>query len=135
MNHIDERAKWTIARLTEQSLGVDVIPNDDLDKIIETIDFLYLHSGSLELQISELRSGLAQPSYTPQWQRIEFNEDGEPTNVPADTPILVPQTKRLGMTVAKWNPLDGWETETTSEWVGMYRPTHWQLLPAAPEVP
>lgn len=72
---------------------------------------------------------------TPQWQRIEFNEDGEPTNVPADTPILVPPTKRLGMTVAKWNPLDGWETETCSEWVGMYRPTHFQPLPAPPEVP
>lgn len=70
----------------------------------------------------------------PQWQPIEFNEDGEPTNVPADTPILVPPTKRLGMTVAKWNPLDGWETETTSEWVGMYRPTHFQPLPAPPEV-
>lgn len=69
----------------------------------------------------------------PQWQPIEFNEDGEPTNVPADTPILVPPTKRLGMTVAKWNPLDGWETETTSEWVGMYRPTHFQSLPAPPE--
>lgn len=70
----------------------------------------------------------------PQWQPIEFNEDGEPTNVPADTPILVPPTKRLGMTVAKWNPLDGWETETTSEWVGMYRPAHFQPLPAPPEV-
>jgi Lar family restriction alleviation protein len=70
----------------------------------------------------------------PQWQPIEFNEDGAPTNVPADTPILVPPTKRLGMTVAKWNPLDGWETETTSEWVGMYRPTHFQPLPAPPEV-
>ncbi len=71
----------------------------------------------------------------PQWKLIEFNEDGEPTNVPADTPILVPPTKRLGMTVAKWNPLDGWETETCSEWVGMYRPTHFQPLSAPPEVP
>jgi len=73
-------------------------------------------------------------AFEPQWQIIEFNEDGDPTNVPADTPILVPPTKRLGMTVAKWNPLDGWETETCSEWVGMYRPTHWQPLPAEPEV-
>lgn len=70
----------------------------------------------------------------PQWRPIEFNEEGDPTNVPADTPILVPPTKRLGMAVAKWNPLDGWETETCSEWVGMYRPTHWQPLPAEPEV-
>lgn len=69
----------------------------------------------------------------PQWQPIEFNADGEPTNVPADTPILVPPTKRLGTTVAKWNPLDGWETETCSEWVGMYAPKHFQPLPAPPE--
>lgn len=72
---------------------------------------------------------------TPQWQLIEFNDDGEPTNVPADTPIFVPPTKRLGMTVAKWNPLDGWETETTSGWIGIYRPTHWMPLPSEPEVP
>ncbi|MGH3804657.1 MAG: DUF551 domain-containing protein [Stenotrophomonas sp.] len=70
----------------------------------------------------------------PQWQSIEFNEDGQPTNVPEETPILVPPTKRLGMTVAKWSRRDGWETETTSEWVGMYRPTHWMPLPAEPEV-
>lgn len=78
-----------------------------------------------------LLSAIDSPA--PQWQPIEFNEDGEPTNVPADTPILVPPTKRLGMTVAKWNPLDGWETETCSEWVGMYSPKHFQPLPAPPE--
>lgn len=71
---------------------------------------------------------------TPQWQEIQFNEDGDPTNVPANTPILVPPTKRMGLAVAKWNPLDGWETETMSEWVGMYRPTHWMSLPDEPEV-
>lgn len=71
----------------------------------------------------------------PQWVLIEFNEDGDPTNVPEETPILVPPTKRLGMTVAKWSKRDGWETETTSEWVGIYRPTHFQPLPAEPELP
>lgn len=83
----------------------------------------------------EKRAALNWNTRAPQWQPIEFNEDGEPTNVPADTPILVPPTKRLGMTVAKWNPLDGWETETTSEWVSMYAPKHFQTLPSPPEVP
>lgn len=69
---------------------------------------------------------------TPQWHPIEFNENGEPTNVPEDTPVMVPPTKRLDMTVAKWSRRDGWETETTSGWIGIYRPTHWMPLPAEP---
>lgn len=67
------------------------------------------------------------------WIEIEFNEDGDPINVPYDTRILVPPTKRLGMTVAKWTAEDNWETETCSEWVGIYRPTHFQYLPEPPE--
>lgn len=64
---------------------------------------------------------------------IEFNEDGDPINVPEGVRILVTPTKRLGTTVAQWTAGDGWETETCSEWVGIYRPTHYMELPALPE--
>lgn len=68
-----------------------------------------------------------------EWIEIEFNEAGEPTNVPAGERVLVPPTKRLGMTVAMWTIEEHWETETCSEWVGIYRPTHFAYLPEPPE--
>lgn len=66
------------------------------------------------------------------WTLIEFNEDGDPTNVPANIRVLVPPTKGLGMTVAKWNLFGGWEIETGSGWVSIYAPTHWMELPVTP---
>lgn len=68
-----------------------------------------------------------------QYIDIEYNEDGEPTNVPEGMRILVTPTKRLGTTVAQWTSGDGWETETCSEWVGIYRPTHYMELPELPD--
>lgn len=55
MKDFDERAQWAIARLTEHGLGEEIIPHADLDKIIETLDFLRLHAGALEVHIAHLR--------------------------------------------------------------------------------
>lgn len=60
-----------------------------------------------------------------EWQPIE--------TAPKDTPILVGPTKRMGICVAMLTDRDGWETETPSEWVGMYTPTHWMPLPEPPK--
>jgi hypothetical protein len=60
------------------------------------------------------------------WQPIE--------TAPMDEPILIPPTKRLGMCVAMHHSRDGWVTETPSEWVPIYPPTHWMPLPEPPEV-
>lgn len=56
------------------------------------------------------------------WQPIE--------TAPQDaTPILVGPSKRLGCCVARYTERDGWETETTSEWVSIYPPKKWMPLP------
>lgn len=69
-----------------------------------------------------------------EWIEIKFSQDdGSPMNVPYDARVLVPPTKRCGMTVAKFSYPNGWETETCSEWVGIYRPTHFAYLPDPPE--
>lgn len=61
----------------------------------------------------------------PVWQPIEI--------APKDTEILVTGAKRIGTCVAHNDSRDGWETETSSEWVSIYTPTHWMPLPKAPE--
>ena len=48
-------AQWAVARLTEHGLGEEIISHADLDKIIETLDFLRLHAGALEVHNAELR--------------------------------------------------------------------------------
>lgn len=55
MEDFDARAQWSIARLTEHGLGEEIISHSDLDRIIETIDFLRLHAGALEHQLHSLR--------------------------------------------------------------------------------
>lgn len=55
MEDFDERAQWSITRLTEHGLGEEIISLADLDKIIETLDFLRLHAGALEVHIAHLR--------------------------------------------------------------------------------
>ena len=66
-----------------------------------------------------------EAAIVPQWQPIE--------SAPKDELILVGPTKRMGICVAMHHSRDGWVTETTSEWVTMYTPTHWMPLPAAPK--
>ena len=61
----------------------------------------------------------------PGWRDIE--------SAPKDELILVGPTKRMGICVAMHHSRDGWVTETTSEWVTMYTPTHWMPLPPAPK--
>lgn len=60
-----------------------------------------------------------------EWQPIE--------TAPKDTHILVGPTKRMGICVAIFTDLDGWETETPSQYWSIYTPTHWMPLPAPPE--
>lgn len=55
MEDFDARAQWSIARLTEHGLGEEIISHSDLDKIIETLDFLRLHAGALEVHNADLR--------------------------------------------------------------------------------
>ena len=51
---------------------------------------------------------------------------------PKDEPILVGPTKRMGICVAMNDSRDGWVTETCSEWINIYTPTHWMPLPPPP---
>ena len=60
----------------------------------------------------------------PEWRPIE--------TAPRDELILVGPTKRMGICVAMHHSRDGWVTETTGDWFGIYTPTHWMPLPAAP---
>lgn len=53
-------------------------------------------------------------------------------SAPKDTEILVTGSKRIGTCVAHNDSRDGWETETSSEWVSIYTPTHWMPLPKEP---
>lgn len=66
-----------------------------------------------------------QPAIPDGWQPIE--------TAPKDELILVGPTKRMGVCAAMNHSRDGWGTETPSEWVTIYTPTHWMPLPAAPE--
>ena len=59
-----------------------------------------------------------------QWMPIE--------TAPKDVTILLYGAKRLEMCVGMHHSRDGWVTDTTSEWMSMYPPTHWMPLPAAP---
>jgi hypothetical protein len=52
---------------------------------------------------------------------------------PKDVTILLYGAKRLEMCVGMHHSRDGWVTDTTSEWMSMYPPTHWMPLPAAPD--
>ena len=61
----------------------------------------------------------------PKWLPIE--------TAPKDTEVLVGPTKRMGICVAMNDSRDGWVTETPSEWVSIYTPTHYMPLPAPPE--
>jgi hypothetical protein len=58
------------------------------------------------------------------WQPIE--------TAPKDELILVGPTKRMGICVAMNHGRDGWVTETPGDWFGIYTPTEWKPLPAAP---
>lgn len=60
-----------------------------------------------------------------EWQKIE--------TAPMDVEILVGPTKRMQQCVARNDSRDGWVTETPSEWVSIYTPTHWMPLPPDPE--
>ena len=60
-----------------------------------------------------------------QWQPIE--------TAPKDELILVGPAKRMGICTAMNHTQDGWVTETPSEWVSIYTPTHWMPLPPEPE--
>jgi len=51
---------------------------------------------------------------------------------PKDEPILVGPTKRMNICVAMNHSRDGWVTETCSEWISIYTPTHWMPLPSPP---
>lgn len=51
---------------------------------------------------------------------------------PKDDPIIVAPTKRMGICVAMNDSRDGWVTETCSEWVSIYTPTHWMPIPPPP---
>lgn len=59
-----------------------------------------------------------------EWQPIE--------TAPKDELILVGPTKRMGICAAMNHSRDGWVTETCSDWVSIYTPTHWMPLPAPP---
>lgn len=58
------------------------------------------------------------------WQPIE--------TAPKDKTVLLYGAKRLEMCVGMNHSRDGWVTDTTSEWVSMYPPTHWMPLPDMP---
>ena len=60
-----------------------------------------------------------------QWMPIE--------TAPKDVTILLYGAKRLEMCVGMHHSRDGWVTDTTSDWMSMYPPTHWMPLPAAPD--
>ena len=61
----------------------------------------------------------------PGWRDIE--------SAPKDELILVGPTKRMGICVAMHDSRDGWVTETCSEWMTIYTPTHWMPIPPAPK--
>lgn len=60
-----------------------------------------------------------------EWMPIE--------SAPKDVAILLYGAKRLGMCVGIHHSRDGWATDTTSEWMSMYPPTHWMPLPPPPK--
>ncbi len=55
MKNWDEQVQWSVGRLTEHGLGEEIISHADLDKIIETLDFLRLNAGALEVHLNHLR--------------------------------------------------------------------------------
>ena len=61
----------------------------------------------------------------PEWQPIE--------TAPNNELILIGPTKRMGVCVGMNHSFEGWVTETPSDWVSIYAPTHWMPLPAAPK--
>lgn len=76
------------------------------------------------LQAALWKLAATQPEAQPQWQPIE--------TAPKDEAVLLYGAKRLEMCVGMNHSRDGWVTDTTSEWMSMYTPTHWMPLPAAP---
>lgn len=95
---------WSVGTMSQD----DFVPvTERLDDIVSTV-------------LAAIESALQ-----PGWRDIE--------SAPKDELILVGPTKRMGICVAMHHSRDGWVTETTSEWVTMYTPTHWMPLPAAPK--
>lgn len=101
---------------------------DALDAITDDVDGTGLNTmPSFDKAIdaiAALREALAQPA-PERWMPIE--------TAPKDVTILLYGAKRLEMCVGMHHSRDGWVTDTTSEWMSMYPPTHWMPLPAAPD--
>lgn len=76
-------------------------------------------------QVARLISLAKAEALAEGWQPIE--------TVPKDTAILLGPTKRMGICVGMHHSRDGWVTETPSEWVPIYPPTHWRPLPPPPK--
>ena len=72
----------------------------------------------------QVRQAIAKAKQAPQWLPIE--------TAPVNELILVGPTKRMGICAAMNHSREGWCTETCSDWVSIYTPTHWMQLPAAP---
>lgn len=75
---------------------------------------------NLEQRIRDL-----EKERVPEWQPIE--------TAPNNELILIGPTKRMGVCVGMNHSFEGWVTETPSDWVSIYAPTHWMPLPAAPK--
>ncbi len=76
------------------------------------------------LQVAEQRIRELGAQRVPEWQPIE--------TAPNNELILLGPTKRMGVCVGMNHSFEGWVTETPSDWVSIYTPTHWMPLPAAP---
>ena len=85
----------------------------------------YIRDGKYAKQLARLISLAKAEALAEGWQPIE--------TAPKDTAILLGPTKRMGICVGMHHSRDGWVTETPSEWVPIYPPTHWRLLPPPPK--
>lgn len=94
MKDFDERAQWSIARLTEHGLGEEIISHADLDKIIETLDFLRLHAGALEFHLKEMCD----------WRGN--NRKGSNPPAPATRPVPPPNPPPVGQSKCGWRPIE-----------------------------
>lgn len=65
-----------------------------------------------------------QPAVAAGWVPIE--------TAPKDTLILLYGAKRLKFAVGMHHSRDGWVSDSTSEFLSMYPPTHWMHIPPAP---
>jgi len=88
----------------------------------------YVVSDDVQIKALESEGWEIEYAYTkvePEWQPIE--------TAPIDTEILLGPTKRMAICVGLNCSRDGWVTETPSEWVSIYPPTHWMPLPEPPK--